>query len=211
MVLEMVMESLFAVVDIYFVSKVGINAVATIGLTESVIMLVFAIAIGLSMAAAAMVARRIGEGKPKEAADAAWQAILLGLLISGVIGIFGFTFAPELLRAMGGSEELIAQGQNYTRWMFGGNVTIMMLFLINSVFRGAGDASLAMRTLWLANGLNIILDPILMGLSLQWAWREQPSLPPLAEELGFCISYIIYLIIKVLSQLIKKIWCFSQF
>lgn len=162
MVLEMVMESLFAIVDIYFVSKVSINAVATIGLTESVIMLVFAIAIGLSMAAAAMVARRVGEGKPDEAANAAWQAILLGLAISAIIGFLGFSFAPELLRAMGGSEELIEQGQNYTRWMFGGNVTIMLLFLINAIFRGAGDASLAMRTLWLANGLNIILDPILI-------------------------------------------------
>ena len=162
MVLEMVMESLFAVVDIYFVSKVSTDAVATIGLTESVIMLVFAIAIGLSMAAAAMVARRIGEGKPNEAADAAWQAILLGLSISAVIGIAGYAFAPDLLRVMGGSESLIEQGQNYTRWMFGGNATIMLLFLINAVFRGAGDASLAMRTLWLANGLNIILDPILI-------------------------------------------------
>ena len=162
MVLEMVMESLFAIVDIYFVSKISTNAVATIGLTESVIMLVFAIAIGISMAAAAMVARRIGEGKPDEAANAAWQAILLGLIISSVIGILGFSFAPELLRVMGGSEELIEQGQNYTRWMFGGNITIMLLFLINAVFRGAGDASLAMRTLWLANGINIILDPILI-------------------------------------------------
>lgn len=162
MVLEMVMESLFAVVDIYFVSKISTDAVATIGLTESVIMLVFAIAIGLSMAAAAMVARRIGEGNPDQAADAAWQAILLGLSISAVIGITGYVFAPDLLRVMGGSERLIDQGQNYTRWMFGGNVTIMMLFLINAIFRGAGDASLAMRTLWLANGLNIILDPILI-------------------------------------------------
>ncbi len=162
MVLEMVMESLFAVVDIYFVSKVSINAVATIGLTESVIMLVFAIAIGISMAAAAMVARRIGEKKPDEAADAAWQAILIGITISVVIGFAGFIYATEILRLMGGSEELISQGKNYTRWMFGGNVTIMLLFLINAVFRGAGDASLAMRTLWLANGINIILDPVLI-------------------------------------------------
>lgn len=162
MVLEMVMESLFAVVDIYFVSKVSINAVATIGLTESVIMLVFAIAIGLSMAAAAMVARRIGEKKPDEAADAAWQAILIGIVISAILGIAGFIYASDVLRLMGGSEQLISQGQNYARWMFGGNVSIMLLFLINAVFRGAGDASLAMRTLWLANGINIVLDPILI-------------------------------------------------
>lgn len=160
MVLEMVMESLFAVVDIYFVSKVSVNAVATIGLTESVIMLVFAIAIGISMAAAAMVARRIGENKPREAADAAWQSILLGISVSVVLGISGFIYAADILRAMGGSEELIAQGQNYTRWMFGGNLSIMLLFLINAVFRGAGDASLAMRSLWLANGINILLDPL---------------------------------------------------
>lgn len=162
MVLEMVMESLFAVVDIYFVSKVSVDAVATIGLTESVIMLVFAIAIGISMAASAMVARRIGEEKPGEAADAAWQSILLGIIVSGIIGIAGLMYAPNILRAMGGSENLIAQGQNYTRWMFGGNLTIMLLFLINAVFRGAGDASLAMRTLWLANGINIVLDPMLI-------------------------------------------------
>ena len=162
MVLEMVMESLFAVVDIYFVSKVSVDAVATIGLTESVIMLVFAIAIGISMAATAMVARRIGEGKPEEAADAAWQSILLGISVSVVLGISGLIYAPDILRLMGGSEQLIAQGQNYTRWMFGGNLTIMLLFLINAVFRGAGDASLAMRTLWLANGINILLDPILI-------------------------------------------------
>lgn len=162
MILEMVMESLFAVVDIYFVSKVSVDAVATIGLTESVIMIVFAIAIGISMAASAMVARRIGENKPGEAADAAWQSIILGISISAILGVSGLLYAPDILRAMGGSEQLIAQGQNYTRWMFGGNLTIMLLFLINAVFRGAGDASLAMRALWLANGINMILDPILI-------------------------------------------------
>ena len=162
MILEMVMESLFAVVDIFFVSKVSINAIAAIGLTESVIFLVFAIAIGLSMAATAMVARRIGEGKPDEASNAAWQAIIISALFSMLISIIGIFFAKDVLRLMGASESLIQEGYGYTKWMLGGNLSIMMLFLINAIFRGAGDASLAMRTLWFANGINIILDPILI-------------------------------------------------
>jgi putative MATE family efflux protein len=162
MILEMVMESLFAVVDIFFVSKVSVNAIATIGLTESVIFLVFAVAIGLSMAATAMVARRIGEGKPKEASDAAWQAIIISVAFSMLISIAGIFFAKDVLRLMGASDTLISEGYGYTKWMLGGNLSIMMLFLINAIFRGAGDASLAMRTLWFANGINIILDPILI-------------------------------------------------
>ena len=162
MILEMVMESLFAIVDIYFVSKVSVNAVATIGLTESVIFLVFAIAIGLSMAATAMVARRTGENKPEEASEAAWQAILIAASFSMLISIAGFFFARDVLQLMGASAAVVEEGYGYTKWMLGGNITIMMLFLINAIFRGAGDASLAMRTLWFANGINIILDPILI-------------------------------------------------
>ena len=162
MILEMIMESLFAVVDIFFVSKVSVNAIATIGLTESVIFLVFAIAIGLSMAATAMVARRIGEKKPKEASEAAWQAIIVSAAFSFVISFFGIFYAQDILRLMGASEDLIADGYRYTQWMLGGNLSIVLLFLINAIFRGAGDASLAMRTLWLANGINIVLDPILI-------------------------------------------------
>jgi putative MATE family efflux protein len=162
MILEMIMESLFAIVDIFFVSKVSVNAVATIGLTESVIFLVFAIAIGLSMAATAMVARRTGENKPKEASEAAWQAILIASAFSLSISIVGFFFAKDVLQLMGASAEVVAEGFGYTKWMLGGNITIMLLFLINAIFRGAGDASLAMRTLWFANGINIILDPILI-------------------------------------------------
>lgn len=162
MILEMVMESLFAVVDVYFVSKVSINAIATIGITESVIFLVYAIAIGISMATTAMVARRVGEGDKQAASNAAMQGIWLAGFISIVIGIGGFLFAQDILRLMGASEELIAEGYGYTKWMIGGNLTITMLFLLNAVFRGAGDASLAMRSLWLANGLNIILDPLLI-------------------------------------------------
>ena len=148
--------------DIYFVSKVSVNAVATIGLTESVIFLVFAIAIGLSMAATAMVARRTGENKPEEASEAAWQAILIAASFSMLISIAGFFFARDVLQLMGASAAVVEEGYGYTKWMLGGNITIMMLFLINAIFRGAGDASLAMRTLWFANGINIILDPILI-------------------------------------------------
>jgi putative MATE family efflux protein len=162
MILEMIMESLFAIVDIFFVSKVSVNAVATIGLTESVIFLVFAIAIGLSMAATAMVARRTGENKPEEASEAAWQAILIASAFSLSISIIGFFFAKDVLQLMGASDDVVAEGYGYTKWMLGGNITIMLLFLINAIFRGAGDASLAMRTLWFANGINIVLDPILI-------------------------------------------------
>lgn len=162
MILEMIMESLFAVVDIYFVGKVSVNAIATVALTESVIMIVYAISIGLSMAATAMVARRIGEKKPEEASKAAIQAIILTLAISIVFSGTGIFFAKDILRLMGGEADLIAEGYRYTMIMLGGNVTIMLLFLINAVFRGAGDASIAMRVLWIANGLNIILDPVLI-------------------------------------------------
>lgn len=160
MVLEMLMESLFAVVDIFFVSKVSVNATATVGLTESVLTLVYSIAIGLSMAVTAMVARRVGEKQFRRASITAIQAIYLALGISFVIGVSGFWFAEDILRLMGGSEALIKEGVGYTRWMLGGNLSIMLLFLINAIFRGAGDASLAMRSLWLANILNIALDPI---------------------------------------------------
>lgn len=160
MILEMMMESIFAVVDIAYVSQVSVNAVATIGLTESVITLVYAIAIGLSMAATAVVARRIGEKDVKGAREAAVQAILLGVLIAVIVGIIGIFYAKEILGLMGGEPDLIAEGYGYTQWLIGGNITILLLFLINAIFRGAGDASIAMWTLVLSNGLNIILDPI---------------------------------------------------
>lgn len=165
MVLEMVMESLFAVVDVFFVAKLGMNAVATVGLTESVMTLVYSLAIGLSAAATAMVARRIGEGDREAAATAAVQAIWLGLLFSFLLGIVGFYFAPDILMALGGEAQLVEDGQGYTRIMFSGSVTVLLLFLLNAVFRGAGDAGLAMRSLWLANGINIVLDPcLILGL-----------------------------------------------
>lgn len=160
MILEMVMESLFAVVDVFFVSKVSVNAVATVGLTESVIMLIYAIAIGLSMATTAVVARRVGEKNINAATDAAFHAVFLSSMIAIAFGIAGIFLAEDVLRLMGGSSELIEEGSGYTRILLGGNLTIMLLFLINAVYRGAGDASLAMRSLWLANGLNLVLDPI---------------------------------------------------
>lgn len=160
MILEMLMESIFALVDIAYVSKVSVNAVATIGLTESVITLVYALAIGLSMAATAVVARRIGEKDVQGARIAAVQAISLGVLISVLIGIIGIIYAKDILALMGGEAELIAEGYGYTQWLIGGNITITLLFLINAIFRGAGNASIAMWALVLSNGLNIILDPM---------------------------------------------------
>ena len=160
MILEMMMESIFAIVDIAYVSQVSVNAVATIGLTESVITLVYAIAIGLSMAATAVVARRIGEKDINGARQTAVQAILLGVLVSVIIGIVGLLYAKEILALMGGEPDLIEEGYGYTQLLIGGNIVIVLLFLINAIFRGAGDASVAMWTLVLSNGLNIILDPI---------------------------------------------------
>lgn len=161
MILEMIMESLFAVVDVYWVSRLNDNdAVATIGLTESVLTLVYSVAIGLSMGATAMVARRVGEKDFASASIAAVQALYIGVALSIVISIVGIFFSEDILRLMGASESLIANNAGYTRWMLTGNIVIMMLFLINAVFRGAGDASLAMRSLWLANILNILLGPV---------------------------------------------------
>ena len=160
MILEMLMESIFALVDILYVSKVSVNAVATIGLTESVITLVYAIAIGLSMAATAVVARRVGEKDYKGASNSAVQVIFLGIFVAIIISALGIIYPKEILNLMGAEKSLIAEGYGYTKILIGGNVTIMLLFLINAIFRGAGDASVAMWTLVLSNGLNIILDPI---------------------------------------------------
>jgi putative MATE family efflux protein len=160
MILEMLMESIFALVDILYVSQVSVNAVATIGLTESVITLVYAVAIGLSMAATAVVARRVGEKNLKGASQAAVQVIFLGIAVSAIVSVVGILYAKEILALMGAEPDLIAEGYGYTKVLLGGNVTIMLLFLINAVFRGAGNASVAMKALILSNGLNIILDPI---------------------------------------------------
>jgi putative MATE family efflux protein len=162
MVLEMVLESLFAVVDVLWVGRLGANAVATVGLTESMLALVFSVGIGLSMSTTAMVARRIGEKDPADAAIAGAQAIFLGLIISLAIGIPAFVFAPQLLRLMGASPEIVATGSGYARIALGGCGAIVMLFLNNAIFRGAGDAAIAMRLLWVSNILNLIFDPCLI-------------------------------------------------
>jgi putative MATE family efflux protein len=159
MVLEMCMESIFAVVDIKWVSYLGPDAMATVGLTESMLTLMYAIAIGLSIGATATVARRIGEHNPDGAARAAIQSLALGLVVSTVIAVVGAPLAPKLLSIMGASPEVVAHGWAFTTIMLGGNLTIMMLFMINAIFRGAGDAAIAMRVLWFANALNIVLGP----------------------------------------------------
>jgi putative MATE family efflux protein len=159
MVMEMIMESIFAVADIFWVSKLGADSVATVGITESMLALIYAVAIGVSISATATVARRIGEKDPEGAASAAVQSIALGVSLAVPIGIVGALAAPKLLALMGGSPELVATGWKFTAVMLGGNVVIMLLFLINAIFRGAGDAAIAMRVLWFANILNILLGP----------------------------------------------------
>lgn len=162
MMLEMIMESVFALVDIYFVSHLGKHATSVVGLTESVITIVYSLAIGVSMAATAMVARRIGEKDPDAATRAGMQSILIAFAITLIISIAGFVFAADILRIMGGEPETIAMGVNYTRIIFGGSMAIMLLFLINGIFRGAGNAMMAMKSLWIANIANIILCPLLI-------------------------------------------------
>jgi putative MATE family efflux protein len=162
MVLEMVLESLFAVVDVFWVSRLGSNAIATVGLTESVLTLVFAVGIGLGMSTTAMVARRVGEKDADGAAISAVQAVFLGLVVSLAIGIPGLLFAHRILGLMGASPEIIAGGSNYARIALGGSGVVLMLFLNNAIFRGAGDAAIAMRLLWVSNILNLILDPCLI-------------------------------------------------
>lgn len=162
MVLEMSMESIFAVVDIFFVSRLGAEAVATVGLTESMITIIYAIAIGLSMATTAIVSRRIGEKDNKGAAVACVQSILVGVLVSLPITLLGIFYSGELLRLMGASETILQELTGYTTVMLAFNGVIMLLFIINAVFRGAGDAAISMRVLWVANLLNIILDPLLI-------------------------------------------------
>ncbi|MCW8194463.1 MATE family efflux transporter [Proteobacteria bacterium 005FR1] len=171
MILEMAMESVFAIVDIFFVAQLGMEAVATVGLTEAVITLLYAVAIGLSMGTTALVARRFGEGNREAAAAAGAQALLLGAVVATVVGIVGITYAEDILRLMGADAATLDIGQGYTTIMLGGSFTILFLFLNNAIFRGAGDASIAMRSLWLANGINIVLDPCLI-----YGWGPFPEM-----------------------------------
>ncbi|MDO8270527.1 MAG: MATE family efflux transporter, partial [Gammaproteobacteria bacterium] len=162
MILEMAMESVFAIVDIFFVAGLGPQAVATVGLTEAVMTLLYAVAIGLSMGTTAMVARRIGEDNPVAAAFAAGQALWMGIFVSLFVGVVGFFYAGKILALMGAEAAVVEGGTNYIQIMLSGSFTIVFLFLNNAIFRGAGDASIAMRSLLLANGINIVLDPCLI-------------------------------------------------
>ena len=171
MVLEMVLESLFAVVDVFWVGRLGADAVATVGLTESLLTLVFAVGMGLALSTTAMVARRIGEKDPAGAAVAGVQSIVLGLATSLIVGLPCMFYAPELLRLMGASPEIVATGSGYARIALGGSGAIVMLFLNNAIFRGAGDAAVAMRLLWVSNVINLFLDPCLI-----FGWGPFPKL-----------------------------------
>ena len=171
MVLEMALESVFAVVDVFWVSKLGAGAIATVGLTESMLALLYALAIGLSIAATATVARRIGERDRERAARTAVQAIALGICVSVPLGLTGALLAPRLLALMGASPDVVASGWKFTAVMLGGNIVIVLLFLVNAIFRGAGDAAVAMRVLWLANAINLVLDPCLI-----FGWGPFPAL-----------------------------------
>lgn len=171
MILELVMESAFAVVDIYFVGKLGASAVATVGLTETYLFLLYSVAMGLATAVTAIVARRVGEKKKEAAGIAAIQSIYLGLLCSIPFAIAGIFFAKDLLGLMGADAWSIEHGYRYTQWMLGGNVVIVLLFVINAIFRGAGDAAIAMRVLWIANIINMVLDPLLI-----FGWGPIPAM-----------------------------------
>lgn len=206
MILEMAMESVFAIVDIFFVAGLGAEAVAAVGLTESVISLLYALAIGISMAATAMVARRIGENNPEAAARVAGQAMWVGVAVSSLVALAGYHYAGDILRLMGASESLVATGESYTRIMFTGSFTIVFLFLNNAVFRGAGDASIAMRALLLANGINIILCPILI-----YGWGPIPGMGVAGAAIatntgrGLGIVYQLYYLCSR-SQRIRLMW-----
>ncbi|MBC7866753.1 MAG: MATE family efflux transporter [Gloeobacteraceae cyanobacterium ES-bin-316] len=213
MMLEMSMESVFALVDIYFVSHLGKHATSTVGLTESVITIIYSLAIGISMAATAMVARRVGEKNPEAATKAGMQSILVALIITILVSIPGFIYAGEILRLMGAEEDAVKMGTGYTRIMMGGSLVIMLLFLINGIFRGAGDAMMAMKSLWLANICNIILCPLLIrGLGPIPAFGLPGAAMATTIGRGIGVSYQLYhlfngkRLVKFASRLFKPDW-----
>jgi putative efflux protein, MATE family len=192
MILELVMESTFAVADIYFVGKLGSWAVATVGLTETYLYLLYSIAIGLSMATTAVIARRTGEKKRDKAGVAAVQSVFIAILASLPFALIGVIYPKELLALMGSEERGITEGYRYTQWMLGGNAIIMLLFVVNAIFRGAGDAAIAMRVLLIANGVNVLLDPLLI-----FGWGPIPPLglegAAIATNIGRGLGVIIQL------------------
>lgn len=192
MILELVMESTFAIADIYFVGKLGSSAVATVGLTETYLFLLYSLAMGLATAVTAIVARRVGEKNREEAAATGIQSVFLAVLVSVPFAAGGIFFAKELLAIMGADAWSIEYGYRYAQWMLGGNAVIILLFVINAIFRGAGDAAIAMRVLWIANGINILLDPILI-----FGWGPVPSFgiegAAIATNIGRGIGVIIQL------------------
>jgi len=199
MILEMCMESVFALVDLFFVGHLpgARHTIQTVSLTESVLSIIYSVAIGMSMAATAMVARRVGEKNKDEAAHSAMQAIWLAIAITVVISVTGIVFAPDILRLMGAEPETIAMGSTYTRIDMGGSVVIMMLFLINGIFRGAGDASMAMKSLWLANICNIILCPLFIrGLGPVPAFGLTGAAMATTTGRGIGVCYQLYHLFK---------------
>lgn len=202
MVLEMIMESIFAVVDIFFVSKLGADAVATVGITESCMTLVYAISMGLSTATTALVARRIGEKNAGKAGIAAFQAIVAGLAVSTVISFFGIIYAKEFLLLMGASEKMAEDGYLFPAIMFGGNAVIMLLFIINAVFRSSGDAAVSMRVLIMANLINIVLDPLLIfGIGPFPELGLKGAAVATTTGRGLAVCYQFYLLFKGLKRI----------
>jgi MATE family, multidrug efflux pump len=194
MVLEMAMESLFAVVDVFWVAHLGSNAVATVGLTESMIILVASVALGLSLSTTAMVARRIGEKDHEGAAVAAVQSIAIGLLVALIVGAIGVADGPALLRLMGAPADMVRVGSSYTRIMLGGCATVILLYLNNAIFRGAGNAAIAMRVLWFANLINLILDPCLifgLGPFPRWGVTGAATATTIGRGLGVVFQFVV--------------------